>query len=57
MTGKIFLDTECKYEIDPTPELIHTLESLVGEDQVYYAVKTRPLLKSKYQDRFIEAPL
>ena len=54
---KIFLDTECKYEIDPTPELIHTLESLVGEDQVYYAVKTRALLKSTYQDRFIEAPL
>jgi DNA polymerase-3 subunit alpha len=42
---KIFLDTESIYHIDPTPELIHALEQLVGEGQVYYAAQARPLLR------------
>ena len=41
---KIFLDTESIYYIDPTPELIHALELLVGEGQVYYSAQARPLL-------------
>ena len=39
---KIFLDTESIYHIDPTPELIHALELLVGEGQVYYRTSTPP---------------
>ena len=53
---KIFLDTESVYHIDPTPELIHALERLVGEGQVYYAAQARPLLRPPRPRRRPGAP-
>lgn len=48
---KIFLDTESIYHIDPTPELIHALEQIVGEEQVYFAAQSRPLLRPPQERR------
>ena len=48
---KIFLDTESHYHIDPTPELIHALEQIVGEEQVYFVAQSRPLLRPPRERR------
>ena len=51
---KIFLDAESRYHVNPSLELAHALEELVGTDQVFVASQSKPL-KNPIKERRYDA--